>query len=106
MNFQKILSFIAYFEEIHGICILMKPNESRLTNTFEFCIKELLTQLHKSAASTIMFCFTNTRSCGYRPGMKNFYKLPYIIVRLDLQYTEKYYFRGNPASASAAPGKE
>ncbi len=35
---------------------------------FEFCIKELLTHLHKSAADNIIFCFTNARSTNYRPG--------------------------------------
>ena len=67
-NFQNILSYISYYEEIQGICILLKPNNSRLTVMFEFCIKELLTYLHKSAAKNIIFCFTNARNTNYRPG--------------------------------------
>ncbi len=67
-NFQNILAYISYYDEIHGICILLKPNASRLTVMFEFCIKELLTHLHKSAASNILFCFTNARTTNYRPG--------------------------------------
>lgn len=35
---------------------------------FSFCIKELLTHLHKDACKNIVFCFTNARSTFYRPG--------------------------------------
>eukprot|EP00794_Sanderia_malayensis_P001184 gene1184-biopygen410 len=67
-NFESILAHLSYYDEIHGICILLKPNDSRLTVTFRFCITELLTHLHKSAAENIIFCFTNARSTFYRPG--------------------------------------
>ena len=67
-NFENILAHLSYYEEIHGICILLKPNDSRLTVTFRFCITELLLHLHKSAAENIIFCFTNARSTFYRPG--------------------------------------
>ena len=69
-NFQNILAHLSYYNEIHGICILLKPNNSRLTVMFQFCIKELLTHLHKSAADNIVFCFTNARNTNYRPGDK------------------------------------
>jgi hypothetical protein len=46
----------------------LKPNDAVLTLTFRFCIKELLTNLHRSAAQNIVFCFTNSRSTFYRPG--------------------------------------
>ena len=45
-NFDKILMHLSSYEEIHGICILLKPNEARLTILFEYCIKELLRHLH------------------------------------------------------------
>jgi GTP-binding protein EngB required for normal cell division len=67
-NFQNILSTIANLDEIHGICILLKPNEARLGVVFRFCIQELLTYLHKDAARNIIFCFTNSRGTFYRPG--------------------------------------
>merc|ERR1712131_385010 len=35
---------------------------------FRFCIQELLAHLHRDAARNILFCFTNTRGTGYRPG--------------------------------------
>jgi GTP-binding protein EngB required for normal cell division len=67
-NFQNVLSTIANLEEIHGICILLKPNQARLGVMFRFCIQELLTYLHKDAAQNIIFCFTNSRGTFYRPG--------------------------------------
>lgn len=67
-NFQNILSTLSYLQELHGICILLKPNNARLTVMFRFCIKELLTYLHRDASRNIMFCFTNARGTFYRPG--------------------------------------
>ena len=67
-NFKRILSHLSNLNEIHGICILLKPNNARLTVVFQFCIKELLTHLHMDASKNIVFCFTNARSTFYRPG--------------------------------------
>ena len=67
-NFNSILQYIANVPEIHGICILLKPNNARLNIIFTYCINELLTHLHVSAAVNIAFCFTNARSTFYRPG--------------------------------------
>ncbi|TAE56096.1 MAG: hypothetical protein EAZ87_19030 [Nostocales cyanobacterium] len=67
-NVANILAFLANYPTIHGICILLKPNNARLTVMFEFCIKELLTHLHRSAAQNIVFCFTNARGTFYKPG--------------------------------------
>ncbi len=65
---DDILSHIDHYEHINGICILLKPNSARLTVTFRYCIQELLTHLHKSAANNIVFCFTNARATMYKPG--------------------------------------
>ncbi|CAG8615329.1 8808_t:CDS:2 [Ambispora gerdemannii] len=67
-NFENILKYISNFENLHGICILLKPNNSRLTVIFRFCIQELLSHLHKNAKDNIVFCFTNSRGTLYRPG--------------------------------------
>lgn len=67
-NFQNILSTLSHLQEIHGICILLKPNSARLTVMFRFCIKELLMYLHRGASKNIVFCFTNSRSTFYKPG--------------------------------------
>ncbi|KAI5061406.1 hypothetical protein GOP47_0023911 [Adiantum capillus-veneris] len=68
VNFQNILSYLTHYTEIHGICVMLKPNTSRLTVTFRFCIMELLRHLHKSASENIVFLFTNARSTFYTPG--------------------------------------
>uniref|UniRef100_T1IXZ4 Uncharacterized protein n=1 Tax=Strigamia maritima TaxID=126957 RepID=T1IXZ4_STRMM len=67
-NFANILAYLRTLKEIHGICILLKPNESKLHILFEFCIKELLTHLHRNALKNIVFCFTHSRTTFYKPG--------------------------------------
>ena len=68
MNFEDILAHIGQFKEIHCICILLKPNNARITVTFEYCIKQLLSHLQKSASNNMVFVFTNSRSTFFRPG--------------------------------------
>jgi len=67
-NLQFILTYLADYDDIHGIVILLKPNNSRLTLMFSFCIKEILTHLHRDACKNMMVCFTNARGTFYRPG--------------------------------------
>lgn len=67
-NCDDILQKISRYDEIHAICILLKPNNARLTAQFEFCLKQLLSRLDKSAIDNIIFVFTNSRSSFYRPG--------------------------------------
>jgi len=68
INLQNIMTHLSHLDEINGICLLLKPNNARLTVMFEFCIKELLTHLHRDACKNIVFCFTNARSTFYKPG--------------------------------------
>ena len=67
-NFEDILAYISQFEYLNGICILLKPNEERLTILFRFCIKELLRHLHIHARENLMFIFTNARTTNFEPG--------------------------------------
>ncbi|KAL8834143.1 MAG: hypothetical protein Q9170_003890 [Blastenia crenularia] len=67
-NMADILSTLSSYEELHGILILLKCNAARLTITFTYCIKELLTHLHHNAAKNMAFGFTNTRITNYTPG--------------------------------------
>jgi hypothetical protein len=67
-NMADILSTLSSYDELHGILILLKSNNSRLTITFRFCVKELLTHLHRNAARNMAFGFTNTRISNYTPG--------------------------------------
>lgn len=68
INVDNILRFVSSLDEIHGICLLLKPNNAKLTTFFKFCIKEILAHLHKSSVDNLLFCFTNTRSTFYKPG--------------------------------------
>ncbi|KAM0511189.1 hypothetical protein ACHAPE_010140 [Trichoderma viride] len=67
-NMADILQTISSYEQLHGILVLVKSNNARLTVTFTYCIKELLTHLHRSAAKIMAFGFTNTRISNYAPG--------------------------------------
>lgn len=67
-NMADILSTLSGYDDLHGIIILLKSNNSRLTVTFRFCVKELLVHLHRSAAKNMVFGFTNTRISNYMPG--------------------------------------
>jgi len=67
-NMSDILRVLRTYGDLHGILILLKPNAARLTVMFRFCIKQLLSQLHRSAADNIVFGFTNTRGSNFNPG--------------------------------------
>ena len=67
-NLANILSVLRNYSELHGILFLLKPNMPRLHVMFRFCVKELLSSLHRSAAGNIAFGFTNTRGANYTPG--------------------------------------
>lgn len=67
-NMADVLSVLRNYQELHGILVLLKPNNSRLNVMFKFCIKELLTHLHRNAAHNMVFGFTNTRGSNYNPG--------------------------------------
>ncbi|KAF9580895.1 hypothetical protein BGW38_002277, partial [Lunasporangiospora selenospora] len=68
INFEEIMDYISGFDKINGICILLTPNSSRLSTSFQFCIDELLLHLHKSATNNIIFTFTKTRASFYGAG--------------------------------------
>ena len=67
-NFQAILNHVGKLDVLHGICVLLKPNDARLHVMFKNCINELLKNLHRDACRNIVFCFTNSRSTFYSPG--------------------------------------
>ena len=67
-NFANILAFLAKYKKLNAVVVLVKPNISRLTVAFKFCVVELLTHLHRSLTDNIIFAFTNSRGTFYRPG--------------------------------------
>lgn len=95
-SMADILATLNSYEEFHGILILLKSNNARLTITFEFCVKELLTHLHRTAVSNIAFGFTNTRISNYTPG-NTFGPLETLLaqqsdVQLSLSMNTSYCF--------------
>ncbi|XP_054152830.1 uncharacterized protein LOC128951604 [Oppia nitens] len=68
INFDNILRFIAHYDVLHLICILMKPDTVRLTDGFKYCFRELLCHLQKDASKNMIFLFTNSRNTYYSPG--------------------------------------
>ena len=67
-NFDHILRYITQYEHLNGICILLKPTETRLNIYVRYCFKELLRHLNVSAKDNLMFVFTSARTTFYRPG--------------------------------------
>lgn len=67
-NIADMMKTLSDYDTLHGILILLKSNSPRLNLLFKFCITELLTHLHRSAVSNVVFGFTNTRISNYAPG--------------------------------------
>jgi GTPase SAR1 family protein len=67
-NMVHTLSVLKNYETLHGIMILLRPNDTRLDVMFRYCINELLTHLHRGAVDNIIFGFTNSRAAMYQPG--------------------------------------
>ena len=67
-NFQEILTYIAQYEHLNAVFIMLKPNEERLNILFRFSVNELLRHLHVDAKENIIFVFTNARSTMFMPG--------------------------------------
>ncbi|EWZ30628.1 hypothetical protein FOZG_16101 [Fusarium oxysporum Fo47] len=67
-NVKDILETLESVDKLNTILFLMKPNSARLTATFDFCLTELLSHLHKDTNKNIVFGFTNSRSTNYMLG--------------------------------------
>ena len=68
INMQNIISFISNLPHLNAICILLKPNESRLNVVLWSYFTRLLNFLGENARKNIVFCFTSTRSTFFAPG--------------------------------------
>ena len=67
-NIDHILTYINTLPHLNAVCLLLKPNASRLNVFFRSCINQLLTYLTPIGFTNIIFCFTNARSTFYTPG--------------------------------------
>ncbi|CAF3098623.1 unnamed protein product [Rotaria socialis] len=68
LNMQEILSFINNLPHLNAICILLKPNESRLNVGFRSYFSRLIEFLGENVRNNVIFCFTNTRATFFTPG--------------------------------------
>jgi len=94
-NVRGIMALLRNYKELHGMLILLRSSETRLTERFEFCFQELLTYLSREAVLNIAFGFTHTMGSGYRPGdcypiLKR--KLQDLKVNFDLGSQTAYSF--------------
>ncbi|UJR32659.1 hypothetical protein I4U23_020119 [Adineta vaga] len=67
-NIDHILTYINNLSHINAICLLLKPNASRLNVFLRSCIRQLLTYVTPIGYANIIFCFTNARATFYAPG--------------------------------------
>ncbi|CAF0848866.1 unnamed protein product [Adineta steineri] len=67
-NIDHILTYVNNLSHLNAICLLLKPNTSRLNIFFRSCIHQLLTYLTPIGYNNIIFCFTNARSTFFAPG--------------------------------------
>lgn len=67
-NVKDILQTLESVNQLNAVLFLMKPNAARLTPTFDFCLTELMSHLHKDTKRNIVFGFTNARSTNYTLG--------------------------------------
>uniref|UniRef100_A0AC34RPC5 AIG1-type G domain-containing protein n=1 Tax=Panagrolaimus sp. JU765 TaxID=591449 RepID=A0AC34RPC5_9BILA len=59
INLKLIQKMVKSQEQIHGICIFIKSNDSKLTPQFEMTVRQLLSVFPKSALNNVFFFFTH-----------------------------------------------
>jgi hypothetical protein len=67
-NIDHILTYINSLPHLNAVCLLLKPNASRLNVFFRSCVHQLLTYLTPVGYDNIIFCFTNSRATFFAPG--------------------------------------
>lgn len=67
-NIDEILTYIAQYRYLNGVCIFLQPSEQRLTLVFRYCIQEIIRHLSKNTIANVMFVFTHSRTTKFNPG--------------------------------------
>ncbi|CAF1309328.1 unnamed protein product [Adineta ricciae] len=65
---QHILSCINNYQYINAICIVLKPNESRLNVIYRSYFTQLMSFFGEKIRNNVIFCFTHTRATFFAPG--------------------------------------
>jgi len=56
---KNILRLLSAYDEMHAICILLKADESKLTETFKYTLIEILRHLDTGACNNVIFILTH-----------------------------------------------
>ncbi|ESU41117.1 Hypothetical protein GSB_151684 [Giardia duodenalis] len=67
-NMRNIIRHLSQYRALHGVCFLLKPNDSRFTVFLKYCIEELLKHFHKNILDNVVIGFTHIRGTRYKPG--------------------------------------
>ena len=68
INLDNILAYLATLKKLHAICFIMKSNQTRFTKFVEYCLKQILVRLDKSASQNIIFITTYSKIAQYTAG--------------------------------------
>ncbi|XP_063922693.1 uncharacterized protein LOC135137079 [Zophobas morio] len=68
INLDNILAYLATLKKLHAICFIMKSNQTRFTKFVEYCLKQILVRLDKSASQNIIFITTYSKIARYTTG--------------------------------------
>lgn len=68
ININHIFTYINQLSHLNAVCLLLKPNNTKLDMFFRSCVEQLITYLTPSGYQNIVFCFTNSRSSQFSPG--------------------------------------
>ncbi|KAJ3659869.1 hypothetical protein Zmor_011532 [Zophobas morio] len=79
IHIDNILSYLSTLKKLHGICFVMKANATRFTSFVEYCLKQILTRLEKSASENIIFITTYSKNSQYSAGEAKYHCLQPLI---------------------------
>ncbi|KAF7555747.1 hypothetical protein G7Z17_g1935 [Cylindrodendrum hubeiense] len=68
LNMKDVFHTLKAIDKLSAVLFLLQPNETRMDDSFKFCITELLNHLHQDAAYNIMFGFTNAFGTNFTLG--------------------------------------
>ena len=63
---KNILRLLSAYDKIHAICIVLKANETRLSDAFKYTLTEILKPLDKNAINNVIFIFSNAASTKFK----------------------------------------
>ena len=99
IHIDNILAYLSTLKKLHGICFVMKANETRFTSFVEYCLKQVLTRLDKSASNNIIFITTYSKSAQYTAGETKIHCLGPLVDNIkskpphvDIPLTDKNVF--------------